>query len=136
MLKNILSTSTIKAVAGLSVGSMAADVVGGSKVSGFLPEQIQPYAGAIPLLLGVVLFSKGGMLGDIGDGMVANAGSSLLKSVLPSQVKDAVGISSNVMIQGYDTMMGEQVTSVVSGLGAVGPDVPQYDFTNAGEMKY
>ena len=64
-----------KAVAGLTIGSVAAGYV-----QKFVPIENPMIKAAAPILVGFFLIGKKGMVADLGAGMIARGGSDLLGS--------------------------------------------------------
>ncbi len=89
-----LKKQNLTQFAGLAIGGAAASKVSNIKLPVNLPAPIQS---ALPLILGVFLAGKKGMIGDIGKGMVAAGGAKLINALVPS-----LGIGSDdSMIQDY-----------------------------------
>lgn len=92
----------IQSYAGLAAGAIAASKVSTMKLPINLPGPIQA---ALPLVLGVILSRRSGILGDVGKGMIAVGGTKLIGTLAPN-----LGISqdteedmiSDYMITGAD----------------------------------
>lgn len=93
----------IQAYAGLAAGAIAASKVSSMKLPINLPGPLQA---ALPLVLGVILSRRSGIIGDVGKGMIAVGGTKLIGSLAPG-----LGISqdpeediiSDYMISGADS---------------------------------
>ena len=122
--KNILKRENLISAAGLGIGSVAAEVV----TNKFAPmvlktEASAKFAPAIPIVAGMVIQTGTG---------VASGVASLVKTILPTSVKD------QFMINGYDTLMGQDTLMATgSPLMATGSGVSDsFDYTGSGEMTY
>lgn len=129
--KNILKKENLISAAGLGIGSVAAEVV----TNKFAPmvlktEATAKFAPAIPIVAGMVIQTGTGVIKSIGHGMIASGVASLVKTVLPTSVKD------QFMINGYDTLMGQDTLMATSSpLMATGVS-DSFDYTESGEMTY
>lgn len=131
--KNILKRENLISAAGLGIGSVAAEVV----TNKFAPmvlktEASARFAPAIPIVAGMVIQTGTGVIKSVGHGMIASGVASLVKTVLPTSVKD------QFMINGYDTLMGQDTLMATgSPLMATGSGVSDsFDYTTSGEMTY
>ena len=129
--KNILKKENLISAAGLGIGSVAAEVV----TNKFAPmvlktEATAKFAPAIPIVAGMVIQTGKGVVKSIGHGMIASGVASLVKTVLPTSVKD------QFMINGYDTLMGQD-TLMATGSPLMATGVSDsFDYTTSGEMTY
>ena len=93
----------IQAYAGLAAGAIAASKVSSMKLPINLPGPLQA---ALPLVLGVILSRRSGIIGDVGKGMIAVGGTKLIGALAPglgiSQDPDEDMIS-DYMISGADS---------------------------------
>jgi hypothetical protein len=130
VVKNIFKKDTLVEIAGITAGTLTADVVNTQVTPRILKSaQAQKFAPAIPLATGLVLSGSGKkFLKTTGYGMIANAMSSLAKTYLPQTVKSTVGIDGigQVMMSGVDTPL----------MGTMDSDGFDYSAQPGGEMDY
>jgi len=130
LVKNIFKKDTLVEIAGITAGTLTADVVNTQVTPRILKSaQAQKFAPAIPLATGLVLSgSAKKFLKTTGYGMIANAMSSLAKTYLPQTVKSTVGIDGigQVMMSGVDTPL----------MGTMDTDGFDYSAQPGGEMDY
>jgi len=130
VVKNIFKKDTLVEIAGITAGTLTADVVNTQVTPRILKSaQSQKFAPAIPLATGLVLSgSSKKFLKTTGYGMIANAMSSLAKTYLPQTVKSTVGIDGigQVMMSGVDTPL----------MGTMDSDGFDYSAQPGGEMDY
>lgn len=130
VVKNIFKKDTLVEIAGITAGTLTADVVNTQVTPKILKSaQAQKFAPAIPLATGLVLSGSGKkFLKTTGYGMIANAMSSLAKTYLPQTVKSTVGIDGigQVMMSGVDTPL----------MGTMDTDGFDYSAQPGGEMDY
>jgi len=130
VVKNIFKKDTLVEIAGITAGTLTADVVNTQVTPRILKSaQAQKFAPAIPLATGLVLSgSSKKFLKTTGYGMIANAMSSLAKTYLPQTVKSTVGIDGigQVMMSGVDTPL----------MGTMDSDGFDYSAQPGGEMDY
>jgi len=130
VVKNIFKKDTLVEIAGITAGTLTADVVNTQVTPRILKSaQAQKFAPAIPLATGLVLSGSGKkFLKTTGYGMIANAMSSLAKTYLPQTVKSTVGIDGigQVMMSGVDTPL----------MGKMDSDGFDYSAQPGGEMDY
>lgn len=88
----------VQETAGLTLGAVAAAKVSTIKLPVALPATVQA---AIPLVLGVFLSSRTGLVGAIGKGMIAAGGVKLLGAVAPKLGINAAMDTDNEMISDY-----------------------------------
>lgn len=82
-----MNKNMIMDIAGLAVGSVVASKVAQVKLPIALPPMVQA---ALPLILGVFLYKKPGILGAVAKGMIAAGSTKLIASVAPN-----LGIGTN-----------------------------------------
>lgn len=130
VVKNIFKKDTLVEIAGITAGTLTADVVNTQVTPRILKSaQAQKFAPAIPLATGLVLSGSGKkFVKTTGYGMIANAMSSLAKTYLPQTVKSTVGIDGigQVMMSGVDTPL----------MGTMDTDGFDYSAQPGGEMDY
>jgi len=100
-----INKSMVTDVAGLAVGSIAAAKVSSLKLPINLPAPIQA---AIPLLIGIMLYKKAGIMGAIANGMIAVGSTKLIGAIAPnlgigSDSMDNEDMISDYMIEGSAT---------------------------------
>jgi hypothetical protein len=88
----------VQETAGLTLGAVAAAKVSTIKLPVALPAPVQA---ALPLVLGVFLSSRTGLVGAIGKGMIAAGGVKLLGAVAPNLGINAAMETDNEMISDY-----------------------------------
>jgi hypothetical protein len=88
----------VQETAGLTLGAVAAAKVSTIKLPVALPAPVQA---ALPLVLGVFLSSRTGLVGAIGKGMIAAGGVKLLGAVAPNLGINAAMDTDNEMISDY-----------------------------------
>jgi hypothetical protein len=88
----------VQETAGLTLGAVAAAKVSTVKLPVALPAPVQA---ALPLVLGVFLSSRTGLVGAIGKGMIAAGGVKLLGALAPNLGINAAMDSSEDMISDY-----------------------------------
>lgn len=86
-MKKGMNKNMIMDIAGLAVGSVVASKVAQVKLPIALPPMVQA---ALPLILGVFLYKKPGILGAVAKGMIAAGSTKLIASVAPN-----LGIGTN-----------------------------------------
>lgn len=130
VVKNIFKKDTLVEIAGITAGTLTADVVNTQVTPRILKSaQAQKFAPAIPLATGLVLSGSGKkFVKTTGYGMIANAMSSLAKTYLPQTVKSTVGIDGigQVMMSGVDSPL----------MGTMDSDGFDYSAEPGGEMSY
>ena len=121
--KNILKKENLIAAGGLGAGSLAAEIVV-SKVAPMLTSEageVPQYVPAIPILVGLVLNTSTGFVGNLGKGMLAHGVSSVAKQYIPLATKESLGLGQDVMMG--NVMMGEAPLAGYSS--------DSYDYTSA-----
>jgi len=93
-MKKGMNKNMMMDIAGLAVGSVVASKVAQVKLPIALPPMVQA---ALPLILGVFLYKKPGILGAVAKGMIAAGSTKLIASVAPN-----LGIGTNEGIEGDD----------------------------------
>lgn len=88
----------VQETAGLTLGAVAAAKVSTIKLPVALPAPVQA---ALPLVLGVFLSGRTGLVGAIGKGMIAAGGVKLLGAVAPNLGINAAMDTDNEMISDY-----------------------------------
>jgi hypothetical protein len=88
----------VQETAGLTLGAVAAAKVSTIKLPVALPAPVQA---ALPLVLGVFLSGRTGIVGAIGKGMIAAGGVKLLGAVAPNLGINAAMDTDNEMISDY-----------------------------------
>jgi len=88
----------VQETAGLTLGAVAAAKVSTIKLPVALPAPVQA---ALPLVLGVFLSRRTGLVGAIGKGMIAAGGVKLLGAVAPNLGINAAMDTDNEMISDY-----------------------------------
>lgn len=86
-MKKGMNKNMIMDIAGLAVGSVVASKVAQVKLPIALPPMVQA---ALPLILGVFLYKRPGILGAVAKGMIAAGSTKLIASVAPN-----LGIGTN-----------------------------------------
>jgi len=86
-MKKGINKNMIMDIAGLAVGSVVASKVAQVKLPIALPPMVQA---ALPLILGVFLYKKPGILGAVAKGMIAAGSTKFIASVAPN-----LGIGTN-----------------------------------------
>lgn len=79
MAKKSKSTGAVTEYAGLTLGAIAASKVSNMNIP--VPAQVKPL---LPIVLGIFLAKRGGMMKSIGAGMIAVGGTKLIGAVAPN----------------------------------------------------
>ena len=102
----------VKRTAGLVGGATAAGYVSNN----LLANQNPMLAKAAPIVAGIFLSAqRDALVSGLGDGMIANAGASLLSGVIPGVAQD--------VLMGEDVLMGNPSDSTFKGATAEGPEM-------------
>lgn len=122
----------VQETAGLTLGAVAAAKVSTIKLPVALPAPVQA---ALPLVLGVFLSSRTGLVGAIGKGMVAAGGVKLLGAVAPNLGINAAMDTDNEMISDYVIEGNDSyaLAGATESVGATtyalaGVDTPDYGY--------
>lgn len=131
--KKIFKKESLVAAAGLGAGALAAEVVT-NKVAPMLDptgssDIIAKITPVLPLIAGFLLSTGTGPIKTVGHGMLAVGVASLAKTIIPENLKETLGIGSDVMMG--NVLMGEQAS--VAGFAS---DSFDYTAASAGEMDY
>lgn len=122
----------VQETAGLTLGAVAAAKVSTIKLPVALPAPVQA---ALPLVLGVFLSSRTGLVGAIGKGMIAAGGVKLLGAVAPNLGINAAMDTDNEMISDYVIEGNDSyaLAGATESVGATtyalaGVDTPDYGY--------
>lgn len=111
-----INKNMVSDIAGLAIGSIAASKVANLKLPVALPAPIQS---ALPLIVGVLLYKKTGILGSIAKGMIAAGAKTMVSTLVPSLGigTDASADSdiSDYMIEGAYALAGATESSQGGG---------------------
>ena len=127
-MKKGMNKNMMMDIAGLAVGSVVASKVAQVKLPIALPPMVQA---ALPLILGVFLYKKPGILGAVAKGMIAAGSTKLIASVAPN-----LGIGTNEGIGEDDDISDYMIEGAenysLSGYSLAGMNEGGGDYSLAG----
>jgi hypothetical protein len=129
------STGAVAEYAGLTIGAIAASKVSNMNIP--VPAQVKPL---LPIVLGIFLAKRGGMMKSIGAGMIAVGGTKLIGAVAPN-LGIGEGVSDYVIegagdyalagpddnMNGYQYSSSEPVGATSSNYALAGVDTTNPD---------